>query len=136
MDERVKDDIAIAVTYHPEKDRFLLLKRGNDADVFPGKWDFPGGHLRDGEEFGEAVLRELKEETGLIGTVIRTGDSHVVGTRSGKYQLHPFLMKVESDEVELSEEHTDYCWVEPSEVGDMETVKELEKDFELVGVEK
>jgi 8-oxo-dGTP diphosphatase len=136
MPEKVEDDIAVAVTYHPGRDSFLLLKRGDDADVFPGRWDFPGGHLVEDEEPREAVLRELKEETGLIGAVVRTGESHVVDTEYGAYRLHPFLVKVEDDEVELSGEHTDFRWVEPREVQEMETVKELEKDFELVGVER
>lgn len=132
----IQDDIAVAVTYHPGKDSFLLLKRGEDADVFPGRWDFPGGHLESDEEPREAVLRELKEETGMLGTVIRAGESHVVDTEHGSYRLHPFLVKVDEEEIELSDEHVDSRWVEPREVQEMETVKELEKDFELVGVEK
>ncbi|MFB6213136.1 MAG: NUDIX domain-containing protein [Candidatus Nanohaloarchaea archaeon] len=131
----VEDDIAVPVTYSPERDRFLLLKRGADADVFPGRWDFPGGYLNEREDPEDAVMRELKEETGLLGTMMRTGEPHVVDTQYGKYRLHLFLVKVEGDDVDLSYQHVDYRWVEPSEVPEMETVKAIEKDFELVGVE-
>lgn len=136
MPEKVEDDIAVAVTYHPGKDRFLLLRRSGEMDVFPGAWDFPGGSIEKGEDAGKAALRELEEETGLLGTVIRTGEKHLVATRYGSYRLHPFLVKVDSGEVELNREHTEHRWVEPREVREMETVKELEKDFQLVGVEK
>ena len=30
-------------------------------------WEIPGGHLEPGETPGQAMLRELKEETGLEG---------------------------------------------------------------------
>lgn len=34
-------------------------------------WQFPGGGLENGEEADQAALRELKEETGLDGNVIK-----------------------------------------------------------------
>ena len=32
-------------------------------------WEIPGGHLHEDETPEEALIRELKEETGLIGTI-------------------------------------------------------------------
>ena len=47
------------------KNKLLLIQRLKEP--FKGKWAFPGGHLDYGEDPVTAVLRELREETNLIG---------------------------------------------------------------------
>ena len=45
--------------------RLLLQERGHDALHEPGRWGYPGGDLEAGEDFRDAAVRELHEETGL-----------------------------------------------------------------------
>jgi len=45
---------------------FVLVKRKNP----PHGWALPGGFVDYGESFETAVLRELREETGLEGTIV------------------------------------------------------------------
>lgn len=45
------------------KGQILLEKRKNDPGR--GKWSVPGGLVELGEKCGQAVVREVKEETGL-----------------------------------------------------------------------
>jgi len=67
-----------------DDDRLLLVRRATDPGR--GRWSVPGGRVEAGEAMVAAVLRELREETGLegicgplVGWVERMGtDSHHV----------------------------------------------------------
>ena len=51
-------------------DRVLLGHRSPARRWFPDVWDFPGGHVEDGERPEEALRRELIEEIGVdVGDV-------------------------------------------------------------------
>lgn len=46
-------------------DRVLMCHRRADRAWYPDVWDFPGGHLEDGETPPAALRRELREELGI-----------------------------------------------------------------------
>jgi 8-oxo-dGTP diphosphatase len=47
------------------RDRVLILRRSARSPQYPGQWDLPGGAVEKGESLEHALLREVKEETGL-----------------------------------------------------------------------
>src|SRR5581483_4418350 len=58
--------LAVNAVVFNEKREVLLAKRTDN-----GLWCIPGGHVDLGETLAQACLRELWEETGLKGEVIR-----------------------------------------------------------------
>jgi mutator protein MutT len=59
-----------------DEGRLLLIKRGHEPGA--GLWSIPGGRIEPGETDAEALVREMREETGLavqagplLGTVRR-----------------------------------------------------------------
>ena len=60
----------------------LLIRRGRAPQA--GRWSVPGGHVEPGERPEEAVVRELAEETGLVGVcgpVVLDATVDIDGTR-------------------------------------------------------
>lgn len=56
----------------------LLLKRNAQRRTSPNKWQTPSGFINEGESAEEAVLREVKEETALDGTIKKSGSAFEV----------------------------------------------------------
>jgi len=65
--------ISIAIVQNEHKQ--LLISRRQQGQHLAGKWEFPGGKVEQGETLETAMLRELKEEVGLIATQYSLFDS-------------------------------------------------------------
>jgi 8-oxo-dGTP pyrophosphatase MutT (NUDIX family) len=63
-DRRPPERIVAAVLR--DGDRILLCHRSPDRRWYPDVWDLPGGHADDGESPGAALVRELREELGIV----------------------------------------------------------------------
>ncbi len=103
--------------------RFLLLKKAKD--IIPeniGKWECSGGRIKKDEDPAKALLREIKEETGLDCNIERALPPVHMETKDIYNLCHVFLVKAPSKEVKLSEEHSDFRWVKPNEVKNIHLV--------------
>jgi 8-oxo-dGTP diphosphatase len=68
----------VGAVIRDDEGRLLLIKRGHEPGA--GLWSLPGGRIEPGETGTQALVREMREETGLtvkvgrlLGTVTRPG---------------------------------------------------------------
>lgn len=98
---------------------FLAVKRSLDDDFFPGAWEFPGGHLEEGETIKEGLARELNEEIGFSEDFkpIITNYTDEIKNKNG-ILIHnieiDFIINTKKEDVNvvLSPEHTEYQWLD------------------------
>jgi ADP-ribose pyrophosphatase YjhB (NUDIX family) len=64
-----KNPLPVATAVAIQNNKFLLIKRG--LPPRKGTWAAPAGFIELGETPEEACLRELKEETGMSGKIVR-----------------------------------------------------------------
>lgn len=97
---------------------FLIVKRNENDEFYPGCWEFPGGHLENGEIIKDGLKRELYEEIGFDKSFnhIISHYSDEIKVKKGKiiYVLEiDFIINVNRNDIsiKLSDEHSDYKWV-------------------------
>ena len=88
-------------------------------------WNFPGGHVEQGEYVTPSVIREMKEETGLTICRPRLCGVKQFPIEGGRYLV--FLFETEAFEGELrSSDEGEMRWISRSELKHIETVDDLE----------
>lgn len=102
--------------------RYLLVRRGNPpaADLYA----FPGGRAEPGETPEETALRELLEETGLVGRNPRLFETVELQPEVGVVGSHFMLsvFQVDADDTERAEAQSDALeadWFLPQEILDL-----------------
>ena len=75
--------LAAAVVVHEAC--VLIVRRSYRERFLPGAWGVPCGKLDRGESAESGALRELKEETGILGTIVaHTGSSSFLSDYRGR----------------------------------------------------
>ena len=99
-------------------DRRLLIGQRRRGDSSALKWEFPGGKVRDGEELGAALARELKEELGATLTKSReiAQVRHQYANYPEELALHFFAAEIAEEEI-LPRCFEQVAWVLPKELG-------------------
>ncbi|HMQ80113.1 MAG TPA: NUDIX domain-containing protein [Ignavibacteria bacterium] len=125
-------------------DKFLLLKRADDAKIYPGIWQMITGTIESHEHTKDTLIRELEEETGLkpakIYSIPRINTFYLA--ISDKICMSPvFLTIVEDENVKISAEHSEFQWAGyelakdmihwPNQVDSLDIIKRYLDDRDL-----
>ena len=95
------DPVAVGVVpkHNAGELELLLVQRGFNLEDGVGKWALPGGFVDSFEDPKQAMIRELKEETGLEGKVLRTID--ITNPLPGKMNRNLVYFELEVDDYSI-----------------------------------
>jgi 8-oxo-dGTP pyrophosphatase MutT (NUDIX family) len=125
----------VVTCFLEHRGRILALKRSEKVRTHAGKWAAISGSVDLATPFEQALM-EIREETGLGGNEVRlerqglpldiSDDEYGV-----TWRVHPFLFSVaDPGGIRLDWEHTESRWIDPTELGALDTVPRLRDTWE------
>jgi len=124
----------IVSCYVEHNGKILLLHRhGHKSEG--NRWGVPGGKIDGGESELGAMVREIREETGLKLSPAQLEYLTTVYVKYPEYHFvyHMFRVKLDKREpVKISTyEHKDYRWVSPGNALKLNLVRELDRCIKM-----
>lgn len=125
--------VAAAGVVENEQGEILLVKTHHAG------WVFPGGQVEVGENVIDAVIREIKEESGINAAVEKL---FAVSSNTATYKgyngvekvptkvMMDFICTFVNGELCISDENSESCWVKRDKVLDMITVPAIRQRFQ------
>lgn len=115
--------------------RILILRRSSKVRTMQGMWSGVSGVIEGDEKPASRARIEIFEETGITRRMIRLvrqSDSAIRISspqyRNHEWRIHAFLFEVlETPEITLNWENSDYRWVEIDQIRQYNTVPDLGK---------
>ena len=107
-----------------DQGRLLLIKRGHEPGA--GLWSLPGGRIEPGETDAQALVREMREETGLavepgplLGSVRRPapgGPAAAGGQEGTVLDIRDYAATITGGTLRAGDDAADARWVAVSEL--------------------
>lgn len=95
--------------------RLLLIRRGHEPEA--GRWSLPGGRIEPGETDQQAVVREVREETGLAVTCgTLAGEVRRPWRDGGILEIRDYTATVTGGELAPGDDAADARWVTPGDL--------------------
>jgi len=130
--------VLMVTTLIENKGRYLVLKRSRKNLTNKGKWQFPEGKVKFGEELKKALKREVEEETNLVVT-----DAKLIGIHSSILRRTKSIFRMfrtifsckVSGKVKLSRDHNEYKWIDKKELEKLNVIESFNLN-DIISVKK
>ena len=130
-DNKIEIDIApieAVTSILKYKDHILLLKRSDKVKTNKNKWAGVSGYLEPNDEPLARATIEIKEETGLKKENLRLlekGNFLYIRDQETLWKINTFLWEIDTDNIMIDWEHTEFKWISVSEIDSFDTVPRL-----------
>jgi len=148
--KQIKREIVSALIFAKDGKFFQGMKDAQKGGVYSDCWHIPGGGVEAGEDKGEALKREIKEEAGIdaagykIVLVDDTGRGESIKTlQTGEKvicKMDFFVYKIaindkNSDEIKISldDDLVKYRWTDPKELKNLKLTPPSTELFKKLG---
>ena len=112
--------VSAAVIFRNDGAEYLLAQRP-PGKAYAGYWEFPGGKVEAGENFAQALVRELQEELGITVTAMTPWITRHFIYPHARVEIRFFRVTAWTGELHLHE-HTGTAWLK---TGAMAGAKDL-----------
>lgn len=131
-----KPKIAVACLYIEHEGRILMLHRKEDTSQ-GNRWGIPGGKIDKKEPPLQAVIREVKEETGFDFSdypIEDLGTVYIEYNDKDHFTYHTYRVHFDGDPSAVKinfKEHKGFTWVTPQDALKYELIEDEDACFKL-----
>lgn len=104
--------------------KLLILKRADSDKADANLWTIPGGGIEEGEDLEAAIKREVLEETGIVLDSLNLKDLQGFifedFDENNKLTIGVLSTTIKTLKILLNNEHSDYKWIDISEIDNYE----------------
>lgn len=117
----------------------LIVKRRSDRKIYPNQWECGGGQVCAGENFEEAIKREMEEELGVIIDRVLVFNTYEIETPDLPQKKIPGLRfvcfwhsYVNGENPMIDEkEHSEWKWQSINNLSDLDFAPNLKRDIAI-----